>query len=204
MIQPLKNKKREFFRNFCDGDLPGTSLLRNTLIMIHLRALAHRIYVFLFWNIALPGTSLLCNILIMIHLRALAHRIYVFLFWNIAFILFLWRHYVLDESGMRKDLCLFTKSFALWWMTQPAFSQCIISCPLFHDPFGTFYVPAPDQPGVWGGCIPRAIQSVCVDYWDFAHLAPRIFCLPLPETRSPSLGHSPVLRGHWRILSKKE
>lgn len=129
-----KKKKKEFFRNFCDGDLPGTSLLRNTLIMIHL--------------------------------RALAHRICVFLFWNIAFILFLWRLYVLDESGMRKDLCLFTKSSALWWMTQPAFSKCIISCPLFHDPFGILYVPAPDQQGVGAGCIPTAIQTVYVKYLD--------------------------------------
>lgn len=126
-------KKKELFRNFCHGDLPGTSLLRNTLIRIHLRSLAHRICGFFF-----------------------------FLFGNIAFILFLWRLYVLDESGMRKDLCLFTKSFALWWMTQPAFSKCIISCPLFHDPFGILSVPAPEQWGILGGCIPSVIKFVWV------------------------------------------
>lgn len=89
VIQALLGKKKKvLFRIFCDGHLPGTSLLRNTLIMTHL--------------------------------RALAHRICVFLFGNIAFFLFLWRLYVLDESGMRKDLCLLTKSFALGgWHSLP-------------------------------------------------------------------------------------
>lgn len=53
-----------------------------------------------------------------------SHNMWGFLlFWNISFLFFVWSLYVLDDSGMEKDLCLFTEPFALWWMTQPAFSE---------------------------------------------------------------------------------
>lgn len=36
------------------------------------------------------------------------------------------------------------------------FPKCIISCPLFHHPFETLCVPAPDQQGVQGACVTAA------------------------------------------------
>lgn len=38
------------------------------------------------------------------------------------------------------------------------FPKCVISCPLFHDPFEMLCVPAPDQQGVPGTCVTTAIQ----------------------------------------------
>lgn len=91
-----------------------------------------------FWGWKFTKHLIAIYSLITIHLTALAHTICegFLLFWNISFPFFVWSLYVLDDSGMEKDLCLFTEPFALWWMTQPAFSEMhhflpIISWTLF-------------------------------------------------------------------------
>ena len=55
-----KKKKEDFFRNFCDGNMPSTSLLYITLIMTYLTALVHRICGVLFWNISFIFLKPLC------------------------------------------------------------------------------------------------------------------------------------------------
>lgn len=86
-----------------------------------------------------------------------------FSIWNFFF--FFWSLYVPDDSGMKKDLCLFTKRdlpCGEWHSLH--FPKCIISCPLFHDPFETPCVSAPHQQGVSGTCITTAIQITHLNY----------------------------------------